>query len=110
MPTTPRKTTRPAPRTRAPKADRNELLKARLKLLSTWTDGDPFEDGTVLQFVRRFPGGPDKYTYVAIRTGGAWFLSKGRGKAEPIEWDDMLAEHLAVAVTVEVATQWQTLF
>lgn len=110
MATTPRKTTRPTPRTRAPKTDRNELMKSRLKILSLWTEGDPFDDGAVLRFVRRFPGGPDKYTFVAIRAGDAWFLTRGRGKAEPITWDDLLAEHLVVASQVEVAASWQTIF
>lgn len=36
---------------------------------------DIFDDGDVISFQKRFTSGPQRYSYVAIKAAGRWYLS-----------------------------------
>lgn len=57
--------------------------------LDRYPDVDPFEDGTILRFEKRFPNGEKTYSYVATRADGLWYLTGARSP-QGTSWDEFV--------------------
>lgn len=81
-------------------------LEARLSVLETMPE-DPFADGDVVQWSRRFPGGGGTYTYAALKVGYCWYVT-GR-QNQTIAWRSLVESHLAKADQIWWADSWTEL-
>lgn len=62
---------------------------SELERLAMYPEEDPFDDETVLRFEKRFPAGDRRYTYVATKVKGLWYMTGGRSP-QNLEWDDLV--------------------
>jgi len=70
----------------------------QLEHLRRYPDDDPFADGAILRFEKKFPTGDTRYSYVAIRISGAWYLTGARSP-QGIAWAwDELVEFMGLGV------------
>lgn len=76
----------------------------QLEALRKYPDDDPFEDGTVLRFAKRFPNSDQEYSYVAHRVNGLWYQT-GRRSPQGMNWDQFVDfMGLGVDAVYDVAT------
>lgn len=61
----------------------------QLEHLRRYPEDDPFTDGVILRFEKRFPTSDAWYSYVASRISGAWYLTGARSP-QNISWDELV--------------------
>lgn len=67
---------------------------------------DPFKDGDVIRWKRRYPESSHLYTYAALRAGGIWFVT-GRSVGG-ISYEVLVKQYLSVdgVLKISIATEW----
>jgi len=61
----------------------------QLAHLRRYPEDDPFDDGVILRFEKKFPNSDVRYSYVASRISGAWYLTGARSP-QNISWDELV--------------------
>lgn len=61
----------------------------QLAHLARYPDEDPCADGAVLRFTKKFPDGEHRYTYVATRVDGLWYLT-GERSPQGVTWEKLV--------------------
>jgi hypothetical protein len=61
----------------------------QLEHLKRFPDEDPFDDGDVLSFDKKFPNGDQRYSYVAHRVDDLWYVT-GKRSPQGIPWDALV--------------------
>lgn len=77
-------------------------------------DGDPFENGTVIQWRRKYEtagrGGRKVYTYAALRAAGKWYVTGANSPREGILYSTLVRMLSEDGVRkIAVATEWSTI-
>lgn len=62
----------------------------QLEHLDRYPAADPFENGDVLQFDRKFPASDASYSYVAHKADERWYLTGGRSP-QGVTWDELVS-------------------
>lgn len=62
---------------------------SHLRELDKYPDADPFENGAILRFEKRFPRSEQTYTYVALKKDDAWWVTGSRAP-QGITWDEFV--------------------
>lgn len=87
-----------------------EHAMSELAKLDRFPDEDPFDDGTVISFVKQFVPGGTEYEYAALRcNNGQWFTT-GPRKVSYAPWSE-LVDFLSEGVEdIYVVTEWSLVF
>lgn len=86
-----------------------EAIRLLREKVSANEEIDPFEDGAVIRWKRRFNQRGTTYTYAALRAGGEWWMT-GRIHGTSYTFEDIvhiLAEEGVFKIAV--ATEWESL-
>lgn len=59
--------------------------------LSKFPDEDPCQDGDVIWFEKKFPGGEESYAYAAIKSKGHWYTTGRGGGNFHNNWEELCA-------------------
>lgn len=61
----------------------------QLAKLAKYPEDEPFTDGAILRFEKKFPNSPQRYSYIAMRADGAWYVTGGRSP-QGITWEQLV--------------------